>query len=330
MDTKFVMRCMDMVGFTSLVATAVLAGGCRQILGIDDLREPPVEPAPPDASPSASDATPVDAYVDAAMHDALGPCDAGDLCPSGQYCVDQTCEAPPAGMVAVPAGEFSMGCNSAVDGECAADESPYHVVNLSNFAIDRLEVSVGEYQACVDAGECSPPHDQNAYGDPCEWNRGNSYPITCVDWFQARAYCQYVGKRLPTEAEWEKAARGTDGRMYPWGAATPTCELAVFSECGSSVQLAGSKPNGASPYGALDMAGNVFEWVNYWYSTSYYSVSPADDPTGPSSGTRRVTRSSGANYSGPSLRTSFRGVDFEVPTPSDGQTHVGFRCAFTP
>jgi formylglycine-generating enzyme required for sulfatase activity len=332
MNERIVMGRRHLISFAGVISATFLAGGCAQLLGIEGVSPPPMDAGPPDAGSSGSDARPLDPPEDAATHDALVQCNDTDAsCPDGQYCVNGSCESPPVGMVAVPQGELSMGCNTALDAACAPDESPYHVVNLSNFAIDWLEVSVGQYQACVDAGECSLPHDQNAYGDACNWSLGNNYPITCVDWFQARTYCQYVGKRLPTEAEWEKAARGTDGRIYPWGAATPTCELAVYQACpGSLVQPVGSKPEGASPYGTLDMAGNVFEWVNDWYSASYYSVSPIDDPAGPSTGTRRVTRSGAPNYDSTSLRPSFRGVDFEVPTPSDGNSNVGFRCALSP
>jgi formylglycine-generating enzyme required for sulfatase activity len=205
---------------------------------------------------------------------------------------------PVGDMVEIPAGKFMMGCNSAVDTECYSDESPYHEVNLSAFKIDKYEVTAGQYKACVDAGKCMAADT----GGSCNYGSSGRdlHPINCVDWTQANAYCQWAGKRLPTEAEWEKAARGTDGRKYPWGNTGLDCDHAVMSvsPCSnSSTQPVGSKPLGASPYGAEDMIGNVWEWASDWYSSSYYSSSPANDPQGPASGTYRVVRGGSWNKS---------------------------------
>jgi formylglycine-generating enzyme required for sulfatase activity len=252
-------------------------------------------------------------------------------CPEGRYCVVGACADPPEGMVAVPSDAFWMGCNESVDLDCLADEHPFHEVFLDAYAIDRTEVTLADYMACVDDGSCSTPDATNAFGDPCTLGSGPDHPMTCVDWFAANNYCEHVGKRLPTEAEWEKAARGLVGQLYPWGDTNPSCNEAVMDECRrSSTQPVGSKPAGASHYGALDMGGNVFEWVADWYAAAYYVESPLENPAGPETGTGRVIRSAGHNYGDDAMRASFRGVDYEVPTPDDAAPNVGFRCAFSP
>ena len=186
----------------------------------------------------------------------------------------------PKGMVAVPRGKFFMGCNEKVDKECDDDEKPGKTVSVKAFFIDRTEVTVEAYAECVKAGECSKPDT----GTWCNWGkRGRKkHPINCVNWNQASKFCAWKGKRLPTEAEWEKAARGTDGRKYPWGNQRASCRYAVFDDertkdtagdetdgCGrDSTWPVGSKPAGKSPYGALDMVGNVYEWTDSWWDES--------------------------------------------------------------
>ncbi len=232
-------------------------------------------------------------------------------------------------MVHVPAGEFRMGCNKKVDKQCSKDEKPYHKVHLDAFYIDKYEVTVEQYAACVRAGKCKKP---NA-GGTCNWgksDRGN-HPINCVDWYQAKSYCEWTGRRLPTEAEWEKAARGTDGRKYPWGNQKATCDYAVMNEnnqsgCGrGSTWPVGGKPRGASPYGAMDMAGNVWEWCADWYDEKYYRNSPNRNPKGPSSGKARVLRGGSWNGSPNGLRSSPRGRR----DPDFRHDNLGFRCART-
>jgi formylglycine-generating enzyme required for sulfatase activity len=175
--------------------------------------------------------------------------------------------------ILVPAGSFWQGCNESVDTKCLPEERPYHEVNVPAFEIDKYEVTVFLYRRCVDAGFCSAA----GAGHPdCNWrNAGkDDHPVNCISWDQMREYCAWAGKRLCSESEWEKASRGTDGRIYPWGNQTATCQYAVMYEggrgCGTdSTWPVGSKPAGASPYGAMDMSGNVWEWVEDEFHTSY-------------------------------------------------------------
>ena len=220
------------------------------------------------------------------------------------------------GMVMVPAGQFWMGCNSAIQAQCdqRPAELPYHIVTLAAFAIDKTEVSQADYKSCMDAGPCSAPargFDPQTHG---------SFPVANVLWSQARDYCRWKRKRLPTEAEWEKAARGTDGRVYPWGNAQPSCPGGLCC-CSTTPEAVGTYPSGASPYGALDMSGNVREWVADPYDANYYVTATAIDPPGPACGTLRVLRGGGANEGGVALETSYRSAPGWGP-----DAIVGFRC----
>ena len=229
-------------------------------------------------------------------------------------------------MVSVPAGVFRMGCNSSVDNQCYDDEKPYHKVYLDAFSIDKYEVTVEQYGACVKAGKCKEPYTDMS----CNWGRPDrvDHPINCVNWYDAKAYCEWNGKRLPTEAEWEKASRGTDGRKYPWGNQEANCEYTVTNDgvngCGkNSTWPVGGKPKDVSPYGAIDMAGNVAEWTADCYDSSFYTRSPERDPKGPTWGQTRVIRGGAWGLATRRLRASSR---YSNP-PGNKNPHVGFRCA---
>ncbi len=223
-------------------------------------------------------------------------------------------------MVDVAAGAFEMGCHQATDPACNADELPYHEVALTAFRIDETEVTQASYAKCVTAGACTAPA---ANYDPA--GRAD-YPVSNVSWYQAMAFCAWAGKRMPSEAEWEKAARGTDDRTYPWGNAPPTCEFANFAGCGDAAVPVAMHPAGASPYGALDMAGNLAEWVADWYAADYYQISSTSDPPGPASGTNRVKRGGDYTRDAVDLRIGRRGS----PPPGDAEDEKGFRCAAAP
>lgn len=223
-------------------------------------------------------------------------------------------------MVFVPAGEFTMG--SAGSG---GDENPQHTVYLDNYWIDQHEVTNAQYKLCADASSCQAPSDfssnkRSSYYDNPQYA---NYPVIYVSWNDADAYCKWAEKRLPTEAEWEKAARGTDGRVYPWGDEFDKNRLNSSEGGRGDTTVVGNFPSGASPYSALDMAGNVWEWVNDWYDASYYSNSPRANPQGPNSGQARVLRGGSFNLSRVIVRAAYRGSI----APGDRFNVLGFRCA---
>ena len=222
-------------------------------------------------------------------------------------------------LVYVPEGSFLMGYSGGYD-----DEQPQHSIMLDAFWIDKTEVTISMYDLCVEAGTCKSPHRHtsnaidNYYGNPKYAN----YPIIYVSWIDAQTYCTWAGRRLPTEAEWEKAARGTDGRIYPWGNNPPDKSLENFGNNIEDVTKTGSYPAGASSYGALDMAGNIWEWTADWYDQNYYSQSPDLNPLGPDSGTKRVLRGGSWNYAASGSRSTYRLA--KEPTFSSYET--GIRC----
>jgi len=243
-------------------------------------------------------------------------------------------------MLYIPAGDFLMGSADA-DSAANDDEKPQHKVYLDAFWIDRTEVTNAQFRKCVEASVCQAPTTCD-WGDPTPTYNDDAksdHPVVCVDWNQAKAYCEWAGAHLPTEAEWEKAARGTDGRIFPWG---NTFDDSKVNFCDRNCEFdhkdtdaddgyaltapVGSYPAGASPYGALDMAGNVREWVADWYDGSYYVHSPVNNPEGPDSGDFRVMRGgswypdwSGVRAAGRSSRD-----------PGNTASGTGFRCAGSP
>lgn len=209
-------------------------------------------------------------------------------------------------MVRVPAGEFLMG-SADNDTEALYNEKPQHRVYLDEFWIDQTEVTNGQYRKCVETGLCVAPYrldsqTRSSYYGNAEYD---NYPVIQMIWEDANAYCAWAGKRLPTEAEWEKAARGTDGRQYPWGDLWDASKANAKNSNSDTVPV-GSYPSGASPYGALDMAGNVWEWTADWYSDAYYQSAPPRNPLGPSVGDYRVVRGGGFYYVQRNARTAMR------------------------
>lgn len=227
-------------------------------------------------------------------------------------------------MVYVPSGEFAMG-SATNDPTAGEEEKPSHAVYLSVYWIDRTEVTNGMYSLCVQAGVCRPPSQFGSatrakyYGEALYYE----YPVIHVSWKDAQTYCNWARRRLPTEAEWEKAARGLDGRPYPWGDRTPGPAEANFNKQVGDTTPVGSYLSGVSPYGALDMAGNVAEWVGDWYEKAYYLISGYKNPVGPEEGEFRVQRG-GSWYNGAgTMRAAFRLWNYPELTSET----IGFRCA---
>lgn len=233
-------------------------------------------------------------------------------------------------MVLVPAGPFTMGSDDGLP-----NERPAHIVTLDAYYIDQYEVTLSRYRKFLEAGKQeSPP----TWDDEAATAVGDR-PAIGMGWESAAAYCQWAGKRLPTEAEWEKAARGTDGRRYPWGNMQPFVDMANYnrgmwvSEAitlvavtsgleGMSVRH-GLKEGGRSPFGVSHMAGNAAEWVADWYARDYYQKSPEQNPSGPAAGDKRVIRGGSWADLPAALRVTARlsaEPDFEDRT-------IGFRCA---
>lgn len=250
------------------------------------------------------------------------------------------------GWVLIPVGEFQMGCNSSGE-PCSAggstNESPRHTVTLSAYCIQLTQVSVAQYRECRHSGHCTgPPRDTDS-DDHCNWTATpkdrEDHPINCVNWADSRQYCQWVGGDLPTEAQWEKAARGgkDDQRTYPWGdAPQPNCESCNCSFCGDPPQPPGTWPvgyiagtAGDSPYGLKDMCGNVWEWTLDCYEENFYAtcgedcVNPVNKIEG-CTGSRVLRGGSYANDNNPSqYRVVYRN---HQNNPQDRYSTYGFRC----
>jgi formylglycine-generating enzyme required for sulfatase activity len=301
-------------------------------------RPPPTETLAPAWRPwSWSAGAPEGAATDLQNDSGLLPAASdGDRTP-----VIEALDGEQADMVYVPEGEFLMGSNTD-----SAEERPAHTVYLDAFWIDRTEVTYAQFVHYLNRlggheGQCSgydcneiKDGDKNSHmlyqdGQYVVEAGYEDYPMSEVTWYGAQAYCEWAGKRLPTEAEWEKAARGIDGRRYPWGNSQPNCAKVNFRTCVRSTITVGRYPAGASPCGALDMAGNVYEWTADWYDRDYYQAQAASqpNPTGPVSGRNKVARG-GSSYDLDLylIRTTYR---FGY-VPETGHRVVGFRCAAQP
>jgi formylglycine-generating enzyme required for sulfatase activity len=219
-------------------------------------------------------------------------------------------------LVYIPSGEFIMGLGYG--------DAPTKTVTLDAYWMQQTEVANKMYAQCVASGNCSapvqelgaPPYTSTAFGD---------YPIVGVTWDAANTYCQWIGGQLPSEAQWEKAARGQNGNKYPWGNNSPKCDLANFKTCAGHTDAVNAHPDGKSSYGLLDMAGNVFEWVNDYYDPNYYASAPASNPTGPASGSQRITRGSSFETDATLMFSAIR-----HPAAHDHHNYdLGFRCVVT-
>ncbi len=227
-------------------------------------------------------------------------------------------------MVYVPSGDFLMGSPDAVGED---DEHPQHTVYLDAYWIDQTEVTNGMYELCVNEGACTPPSNNSSntrsfyYGNFTYYD----YPVIYVDWDQAQAYCKWAGRQLPSEAQWEKAARGTDGQVYPWGNNSPDSFLTNYNSIVGDTTEAGNYPFGDSPYKVKDMAGNVWEWVADWYYNRIYYSQSQSNPIGSTLGEFHVLRGgSWTNYIY-NIRSAYRSKD----SPSSASSNIGFRCSLS-
>lgn len=232
----------------------------------------------------------------------------------------------------VPAGRFMMGTRW---GE--PDEQPERTVLLDAFRIARTETTVAQYRACVDAGWCQAGMVDGEQLEGLPWRQSRhcnaarhdrmGHPMNCVSWWEAVAFCEWVGGRLPTEAEWERVATGGE-RMYPWGDAPPTCTHATMNVgddgCGSGgTSAVCERPKGQTPDGVCDMAGNVWEWVSDWYGAGYYAAGEDSAPGGPEHGSGRVRRGGSFRDGASELRATNRWHLVSVYRSAT----LGFRCA---
>jgi sulfatase modifying factor 1 len=224
-------------------------------------------------------------------------------------------------VIFIPAGPFIMGSD---DGNY--DEQPVREVYVDSFSIDQCPVTNAEYKRFIDATGYKAPNLGLHWSQKYDWvdrmyPAGKAdCPVVLITWHDAMAYCRWAGKRLPTEAEWEKAARGLDGRIWPWGNNWDGTNLA-----GSGVgdtQPVGQYKSGMSPMGCLDMAGNVWEWTSDWYGDKYYREAPARNPHGPESGAERVLKGGAWIHSSFSVRGAMR---FHK-SPEYCDNYIGFRC----
>ncbi len=232
-------------------------------------------------------------------------------------------ERDPVSMVRIGEGSFLRGSGAEAG---RADERPRRTIYLKAFMIDKYEVTNAQYLEFIAATGHKEPFNVYGTGSLFDVKGIGSLPVVQVTWHDAADYCQWVGKRLPTEAEWEKAARGTDGRQYPWGDVAPSVRHVNFDRDWVAMETllpVGSLPDGASPYGVHDMSGNAREWVQDWYANDYYRVAPNRNPQGPETGLLKVIRGGSWHSFQSDIRTAARGKGgFALKTHG-----TGFRCA---
>jgi formylglycine-generating enzyme required for sulfatase activity len=240
--------------------------------------------------------------------------------------------------VYIPQGSFQMG---GLDTRAANDEKPVHKVEMKGYWIDKVEVTNAMYLLCIQAGACNPPQFLSSETRTSYFNNQqyNNYPVVNVTWDSAKQYCEWAGRRLPTEAEWEYAARGNTMNTFPWGEDKPDATRANFNYMLGDTNQVGSYPAGANSFGVLDMAGNVLEWTQDFYGADFYASGSTSNPAGPLARPgyfNRVVR--GGSYADPEAdirlpnRASLVGPDFEAELGSTAylgefSSRIGFRCA---
>lgn len=244
--------------------------------------------------------------------------------------------------VTIPAGEFFMGSDDAK--EIFEHETPKHRVLLSKYQIARVPVTVAQFTQFVEATSYKTEAEivgtgwayngkefervkgvdwAHSVGLDCHVDRKQEHPVIQLSWHDAQAFCEWANVRLPTEAEWEKAARGTDGRIWPWGNERPTYEHCNFERIVGDTTPVGAYPAGASPYGLLDVAGNVWELTADWYDSSFYANSPVENPKGPTEGDVRTLRGGSWDSGEDAVRCAYR--NFDIANDDGWYDPYGFR-----
>jgi formylglycine-generating enzyme required for sulfatase activity len=259
-----------------------------------------------------------------------------EVSPTAEFTNERVSSVDGMPQIYIPAGIFRMG---GLDVRRAPNEIPEHDVSLDAFWMDQLEVTNAMYALCVNSGGCTPPQNFKSQRRPSYFDNPEfkDYPVIYVTWGQAKVYCEWAGRRLPTEAEWERAGRGDDFRTFPWGEDKADGLLANFNMLVGDTSRVGTYPAGASPYGVLDMAGNVAEWVNDFYSSSYTNAETFN-PTGPLSAVtfNHVVRGGSLGDAEINIRVSKRssvlGSNLAARPDSsaylgDVSPRIGFRCA---
>jgi formylglycine-generating enzyme required for sulfatase activity len=264
---------------------------------------PSPTPTPPPATPEPATETPIPSTPTLVPVPLAGPTSG-----SAMKWIDSST------LIYIPGGEFVMGTG--------AGDAPVHGISLDPFWIQETEVTNGMYSQCVATGACSAPAQE--IGAPVYSNpQFNSYPVVGVNWDQASAYCSWIQGSLPTEAQWEKAARGATGSTYPWGEEGAACDFLNFAGCVKHTTGVTDYDDGRSAYGLFDMAGNVFEWIQDWYAEDYYAASPSTNPGGPESGDSRVVRGSSFESDPDQAAAGIR----HFAGPGYHSAELGFRCA---
>lgn len=265
------------------------------------------------------------------------PADAEPVSAAAKAGAETTSDTDGMIQVYIPAGSFQMG---GLDPHAAKDEKPVHKVDMKGYWIDKVEVTNAMYLLCVQAGECSPPQNISSESRPSYFNNPefNDYPVVNVTWESAKKYCEWAGRRLPTEAEWEYAARGNTINTFPWGEQKPDGTYANFNYMQGDTSRVGNFAAGASPFGILDMAGNVTEWTNDFYNAEFYTSGAASNPTGPNTRANYFNRvARGGSYADPEVsirlakRASVLGPNFDAELGSaahlgEFSPRIGFRC----